>query len=414
MKRIQLFVLLYIIFLGFEISAAMDFGAQTGFNFDWWDDNEHNRARQFLVPITLEARYKDFSVKLLTGETYTQVNPTGSPSRSLTHVLDTKVNFSYEIFDKLPLDVLIGLDFNLPTGKTNLRAKDMVLLMDPDLITINKFGEGFNINPTVSFAKEWRKWVLGMGIGYIWRGKYDFGYIYQGASLSTQMKDYDPGNIFNLTAEVRYDFSPHWNTRLFGNYVWYEKDKWIQVDNDVWGGTTKTKNSFQDGKLWLSGLGFQYKQKKWDADLTAKGIFRDKNKYEYRENWYYITNGGWDAYLTDRPFLNTERKNSHGDEWVADLSLRYFLNDKTTIKSCLQGRYITKNNYPSFSPSYVGCREKFSIGLGLTRILCPHLEGELYVKGFHMEDEINRGYPEYRNEINYRGFSSRILLTGRF
>ena len=39
-------------------------------------------------------------------------------------------------------------------------------------------------------AKEWDRWVVGLGVGYVWRGEYDF---------ATNIRDYDPGDIFTAT-----------------------------------------------------------------------------------------------------------------------------------------------------------------------------------------------------------------------
>jgi hypothetical protein len=109
----------------------------------------------------------------------------------------------------------------------------------------------------------------------------------------------------------------------------------------------------------------------------------------------------------------TEARNSHGDEWIADLSVRYFLDEKTIIKSFLQGLYVTKNDYPSTSTRFVGRREKGSLGFGVSRILLPYLDGELFVKGFLMHDG-ERFLPEFLSERNYRGYSAGFYLTGRF
>jgi len=176
MKRLIsiLFLFTLVFYSGICAAADVDIKTQMGFNYDWWDDSKDNKARQFFIPMSLEARYRDLSFRVLTAEAYTHIDPVGSPSRSLTHLLDTKVNLSYEILGKLPVDILIGLDFNLPAGKSNLKERDQVLLMDPDLVTITNFGEGFNVNPTVSIAKEWGNWVVGVGFGYVWRGEYDF------------------------------------------------------------------------------------------------------------------------------------------------------------------------------------------------------------------------------------------------
>jgi hypothetical protein len=397
--------------------------AQSGFIFDWWKDTEDNRGRQFYMPIKVEARHKDISLSLLTAYGYTHFDGISQPSffffnpsikedRSFTHFLDTKLNISYEIVGKLPVDILLGLDFNLPTGKTDLKAKDLTAIMDPDLISINNFGEGFNINPTLSLAKELGNWVLGVSVGYLWRGKYDFGFIEETPFFSRRIKDYDPGNIFNSNAEVRYYFSPGWQGRLFGNYTRYGKDEWKQWD--IFPFFTDTREiHHQEGKLYSLGLGLHHNQKKWDVDLAFRGIFREKSKFP--ETQFFILGGGTG--------LSTEPKNSHGKEWVGDFVLRYFLDDMTTLRTHFQLLWIQKNDYSShpdiFSSSvnrFVGRREKYGLGFGATRKFGKHFEAELFAKGFLMHDEeaFFPEFPFFRSERNYKGFSVGGQLAYRF
>ncbi len=411
MKRLIsiLFLFTLIFYSGICAAADLDINTQIGFNYDWWDDNKNNKGRQFFIPMSLEARYRDLSVRLLTAEAYTHIDPVGSPSRSLTHLLDTKLNFSYEILGKLPVDILIGLDFNLPTGKTDLKERDRLLLMDPDIVSITNFGEGFNINPTLSVAKEWGNWVVGIGVGYIWRGEYDlrnkiFEWTHDmGPSVGSESfytKEFNPGDIFNATFEVRYDFTPNWNSRFFGGYTWFGKDR---VDSFKF---------YQEGEVLLLGLGFYYKQKKWDAAFTIQSLFRDKSKFKEEVTPAYMSPSELYERWQSQP-LSKEEKNSHGDEWTGNLSLRYFLSDKTIIKSFIQGLLITKNDYPSNSSRFIGQREKISLGLGLQRKLFTYFEGELYARGFLMHAE-ERFFPEFLSERNYRGFSAGFQLTGRF
>jgi len=408
MKRIFLLASLLVFFLQAGSGSAMEIKVLTGLYFDWWKDDVNRRGQQFNIPISVEGRYKDFSLRVLTAETYTGLDPRRSSNRSLTHLLDTKVNLSYEIFEKLPVDVLIGLDFNLPTGKSNLKLKDRGLIMDPDLVSIIKFGEGFNVNPNLNIAKEWGKLTAGVGLGYVWRGEYnlttqflEINDEFNGRIVKYYSRDYDPGEIFNLNAELRYDFSSGLQGRLFGQYVWYGKDQ------------LKKKDFYQEGDLWLIGMGFQYSQKKWDMGVALRSLFRNKSrvKQDLGDVWGY-PESEWYIRGLNQP-IRTEAKNSHGDEWIADLSLRYFLDEKTTIKSFLQGLYITKNDYPSTSSRFVGRREKGSLGFGVSRILLPYLEGELFVKGFLMHDE-ERFLPEFLSERNYRGYSAGFYLTGKF
>ena len=408
MKTLVSILFLFALFCS-QMSLAIDMTAQSGFNYDWWKDNKDNKGSQFYIPINLEARYRDLSVRLLTGEAYTYVNMAGSSSRSLTHLLDTKLNLSYEILEKLPVDVLIGLDFNLPTGKTNFKGTQSNLIMDPDLVSITKFGEGFNVNPTVNLAKAFGNLVAGIGIGYLWRGEYDTNAIVFERSIlfgSTDTfftKRYDPGNILNATFELGYDFTPQWHYRLFGSYTWFGKDK---IDNHEF---------YQEGQTFILGLGLSYNEKKWNAGLTVRGIFRDKS--EFKKNLtvdIFSTEASSALYQQwlSQP-LSTEERNSHGDEWIADLSLKYLLDNKTTLRSFIQGLLITNNNYPSNSSFFVGRREKLSLGLGLKRNLLPYLEGEVYGKGFLMHDE-DRFFPEFLSERNYGGYSVGFLLTGKF
>lgn len=419
MKKALLVLIIFTALCWEKIGYPVDFRVTSGLNFDWWQDTKDNRARQFYIPLSLEAQYKDFSLNFLIGYAYTHKDPDTGPTRSFQHILDSKLNLSYEIIDKLPIDILVGLDFNLPTGKTDLKLKELELLMDPYLVSVSHFGEGFNVNPTLSLAKEWGKWIFGVGGGYLWRGKYDYGTVWESPSSTIKIKDYSPGDIFSLTGEIRYEFSPNFSGRLFGNYFWYEKSRWKEWYKNF--GYELHRRFLQEGELWLLGMGIHYIQKQWDCGITVKGIFREKNQYDYKEIWNRF-DSTWYIYLEHTPSLTKERKNSHGDEWVGDLSIKYFLDDRTTLKSFFQALFITKNDYPSFSPHYQGRREKYSLGFGLNRIFTPHFEAEVYVRGFVMHDgerkyPLSYFYPESARNISerhYKGFSGGITLTGRF
>ncbi len=371
---IVLAVIISALFFPIETISAANIQLKTGFHYDWWDDTKDDKASQTYVPVRIEWQHQDFSLSVLTGYADTHIEQPGIRRRSLSDILDTKVNFSYEISGKMPVDVFIGLDFNLPTGKTNLKQEDLVLIMDPDLISINNFGEGFNINPTLSMAKEWKNWVVGIGIGYVWRGEYDY---------SENIKDYNPGDIFNTNAELRYYFYD-WNARLFGGYVRHNTDK------------IKDADSHREGDYYSLGFGLNYTPQKWDVAIILQSIFRNKSKFQEAA-------GG----------LFTEANKSYGDEWVGDISLKHFLDDKTAIKSFIQGLFITKNDYPSDSPFFVGRREKFSLGLGTTRTFSPHIEGELNIKGFVMHDA-EAQFPLPKSARSYRGISTVVHLVSRF
>ncbi|MBE0617733.1 MAG: hypothetical protein IH608_07390, partial [Proteobacteria bacterium] len=188
-------------------AGAAEVTAQSGFEYNAWWNAGNERASQFFVPVSAECRTGDFSAGLLTAYTYTHRSGGSGDSASLTTLVDTKVTTSYAILDRMPFDVLLGLDFNLPTGKSDLDREDLALVMDPDLVPITEFGEGFNINPVLSVARSWGPVAAGLGAGYLWRGEYDLG-------ADAPGDEYDPGGVLTLSAETRWAFAPTWETRL--------------------------------------------------------------------------------------------------------------------------------------------------------------------------------------------------------
>lgn len=355
------------------IGCAADIQIQTGTNFDWWESNKEDRGYQIYVPVQIKTEYKDFSFLMLTAFTRTYSDLTGIEDHSLSCLIDTKANFSYEISNKFPVDILFGVDFNIPTGRTDLDDEDLMLFMNPDLVSITSLGEGFNINPTLTLAKEWENWAAGIGLGYLWRGEYDF---------SKETGDYNPGNLFNFTGEVAYTFLPDWQARVFGEYVYFEKDEVRNVD------------FYQEGEFFLIGLGVNHYRTKWDASFVVKGIFRGKSEFH-------------EGALTH--YFRTEDKNSHGDEWSANLSCNYYLNKKTTLKSLIQFFRVDENDYSSDFPLYIGEKHMASLAFGITRIFSPHLEGELNLTGRILEDDQNWYYYDDRT---YKGFSIGVKLKG--
>lgn len=380
-KRLEKNLALALIALVVGAWAAPSFGAeaaaQAGFEYDYWKDTRGNKGSQGFIPIRVDARFDALGVGVLTGAARTTFEPGGGPSESLTAFLDTKIVTSYEILGSLPVDILLGLDLNLPTGKTDLSAAEAVLVEDPELVTITSLGEGFNANPTVLVAKEFGPYVAGLGVGYDWRGKYDF-------SGQLGLNDFDPGDIWTVSATLRRDFSQTAHVRLFGNASWFARDK-------VAGAAVHKEGSF-----YMAGVEGGRRFGRLAAMLKVRAIFRQKSEF-----------------LTTLGALAAESRNSHGDEFRADVSADYALAGGTVLKSSLQGLWITSNGYSSDSPFFVGARKKAALGVGASRRLAASLEGEISLKGFLMKEEA-AAFPLPRAERTDRGISGVLKLTSRF
>jgi hypothetical protein len=351
---------------------AADTTFRTGLNYDWWQSDEDDSGMQFYIPIEAGADYNDLSFQVLGTYAYTTVNPSGGSRESLSDFTDTKLIFSYEILNRFAFDMLFGLGFNLPTGHTDLKEKELVLIVPSDLISITTFGEGFNINPTLIISREWEYWVAGIGLGYTWRGEYDYSF---------EVEDYDPGDIISVTAEIGHDLSPNWYGKLFGEYLSYEKD---EVDG---------REFYQEGNVLLIGLGAEYTRSDWELAFTLLSIFRDKSKF------------------LDGTRILTEERNSHGDEWIADIAYRYFLDDETKLNANLALLWIDENEYSSTSPYYIGKRQKITLGCSVDKTLRQDIEGSVKLKGFYMDDEMNWYHPQ---DLKYTGLSLGVSIISHF
>ena len=368
-RRIMVVCILVTCFCGPCLALETQF--ETGFLTAWWNNDNHDKGLQVAIPLQVGLTYDVFKAQLLNAYVHTTVDPANSEKATLNHILDTKLNFSYEMTGRIPLDLLVGCGFNLPTGYTDLSNRQLVLVsLPPDLMPINTFGEGLNVNPYLAFSKEWTRTTVGFGLGYLWRGKYDY---------SENIQDYDPGDVLTGTAEIDYDFTVALQGKLFGEYANYGKDT---VANDDY---------YQDGALKLIGIGLTYALPAWEIAARLHGIFRDKGKY-----------------YTDTATPIEEKKNL-GNEWEGSVNYRCFLNRSTTLTSTLDYLTIAANDYSEDSPYYAGKREKITLAGGIERTFTKNTKGALNLNLFTMKDEKNWYHPD--EDYRYKGFSISGMVT---
>ena len=354
-------------------AASAELNIQTGMNFNWWDSDKEDGGNQLYIPVTIGGDYDDFSFSLLTSFAYTESDAFGGRSRSLSSVVDTKLNFSYALVDRFPADVIFGFDFNLPTGRTKLDRNELALLLDPDLVEISQFGEGLNINPTVALAKVRDTWAAGIGVGYLLRGEYDY---------SEAVLDYKPGDILSITGEVVGLFSPEWKGRLYGEFARYGKDKVQDLDY------------YEESDFKLIGMEIGYYRDKWDTSFSAESIFRGKSGFQ-----------------EEGVGLLTEERSSYGDEYILSLSGRYLWNDKTTVRSQLAYMQVNENDYAQGSPFYIGDRYKVSLLMSMFKKFGPSFSGEFTFSGYILD--IGRNW--YHNEgRTYKGLMAAVMLKKQF
>ncbi|MBI5556819.1 MAG: hypothetical protein HY885_04215 [Deltaproteobacteria bacterium] len=371
MKRWLSLLILFLLCLEGGAVCASEITFQSGYHYDWWKNDDSESGNQQFVPVQIDGVGDDFSVRLLTAFASTKSDLDDVGDSRLSSLVDTKVNLSYGVVDKLPVNLLFGLDVNLPTGEADLDAKDVLIVTDPDLVSIAQHGEGFNVNPTISMTKEWANYGAGLAAGFLWRGEYDY---------SIDFQNYDPGEIAYLTGDVRYYFSDTDLVRLYGDYGTFSKDK---LDDD---------DFYREADFFLVGAEGRRLMGDWETRLNVKGVFRGKS--EFREE---VSN------------LKKESKEGYGDEYVADLLFSYNYSEKVRISPFLQLLYVDDNKYDSQSALYIGERKKYSIGCSLKRVLTDNLNLQLMVSLFDMEDE--QGWLA-TDDVDYRGHSFMLQFVG--
>lgn len=412
-------LMLALVAWGGAVTEGAEVTFKTGFHYDWWTRDGGSWGQQIVVPYSTECEWEDFSLKILGGYAYTSTRVkfsgrdflerfTGGRADPVTSavsaVVDTKANVSYDFGERLPFGLLVGLDFNIPTGETKFRdRRDRFLVLDPDLISVTTLGEGLNVNPTMIVTKEWNDhWVTGFGFGYAWRGDYD-RFLFReilgpGILLNPTLNEISPGDVVSVTPEVRYYFNDAWHARVYFNYSHFGAQK---VDG---------QDAYQPGDYYLTGIGLNYEKAKWTSHLNMTAIFRG-NPEVFRRNAFFL--GGGDALANVNPF-------AEGDELVFDVGAGYTMDDLTTLKSQLMFRYVYDNDPPEAvtqPQSFISDRKLVSLQLGLVRKLIPHLEAELSLKGLYMGDEetLRRaGRDRFEDHKDYAGFSTGLMLTGTF
>jgi hypothetical protein len=366
MKRTVAMILSVLPLLWCTGAHAAGLSVESGVQHEYWEDTRDSSGSQTLLPLRIEWSTENATIGLLTGGVHAAVDIPGDGDRSLTHTLDTKLNFSYVVQGKLPVDLLIGMDLNLPTGKTNLSSSELGLIQDPEIATITTFGEGVNLNPTLSFAKEWGPWSAGAGVGYNVRRTYD-------VSTEAGLTDYDPGDILSLNAQVQREFSRGYVGRIFGKFSRFGKDRLRGAD------------IFREGDYRMAGVGISRAGAAWEADVNLRGSFRGKT-----EN---LSGGA----------LVTEPERSRGDEWSAEASVRHALRKDVSLSGSVRGLIVSKNGYSEAS-RHNGSKEKIALSVGCDRRFASGMAAGVSLKGFLMTEEA-QAVPQTREERTSRGIA---------
>ena len=239
-------------------------------NFAPPDDNTGaGRGSEIYVPFAMQLSGKpadslrlDFIAR---GGWVKAVQSTPGRSGEVQTVTDTAVSATASYLGMQGMQPFVSLNMNLPTGKSALFGTAANARMDPDLVDISTFGEGFNVGPTAGFNFPITGSLLvTTSIGYTWRGKFE-----QESNFDPfdpfLTSTVNPGDNLTPTVAVNYQTGPL-SVGLTGSLTW---ERPTSVDD---------LQTFKPGKRYLLALQSSYAWPQQLGVTTLSASFARSNR----------------------------------------------------------------------------------------------------------------------------------------
>jgi hypothetical protein len=358
-------------------AAADQWTVRSGLHLDAWSADSSSgqgSGHQVLVPLGIfyDTPLWGLSARGSAGTSKHDLD--GAPSASMTGFTDTTVAGYYRLRVS-GTEIRFGLDMDLPSGVSSLKTRDLPAVQDEDLVALQRFGEGFDISPTVIVYRSFGDWGLGGGIGYLWTGEYD-------PTEDISGDDFDPGD--ELTVNVLGD--------VFIGDVWrfIGRVSYTTFGTDERGGF----ETFREGDEIDIGASLEWRPEPWWALLSVRDIYRFKAER-----------------LNAAGQLTEEPQNSRGNEIRGAVTVGYIIDDAWTVRGTVDVRYVAANDYATSAPLYDGGRFKIAVGPGFAWTPSRTFGLDASVRWFYLDAERSPIFPRGAEII---GVHADLRVTYRF
>ncbi|HXX25319.1 MAG TPA: hypothetical protein VEJ40_01535 [Pseudolabrys sp.] len=167
----------------------------------------------------------DFALAMLVrgGWVYAKQS-SGNLSGEVAASTDTQSSATLTYYGWNGIQPFVSLATNLPTGRSSLPGAAANARMDPDLVDIATFGEGFNIGPVVGFNLPITPTLVAtFSAGYTWRGPFDRENTLDATDPNVQSPaSINPGNVLALSSALAYKVG-NWVISLNGSVAYETK-----------------------------------------------------------------------------------------------------------------------------------------------------------------------------------------------
>ena len=281
---------------------------------------------------------RDFNVELVARGGYVWARQSSGPlSGEVSTVTDTTTSAAVTYLGWQAIQPFASVVTNLPTGRSALYGSAANARMDPDLVDIANFGEGFNIGPSVGVnIAVTGSLLLTVSAGYTWRGPFDRENGLDATDPNIQSPArINPGDVFTVTAGASYK-SGMWVATLNGSVS-------TETATDENG-----ENLYKTGTRYLANAGLTYT---WpDTGVTsfsASASHTDRNK----------------VLFTGTPVLIGEIMNTNSNLYRVGLQHLFpVVQDKLYIGPLGSYLFRDHNGYEPTTLQFVPEKERWSTG----------------------------------------------------
>lgn len=278
----------------------------------------------------------DFKLEILArgGWVWARQN-TGGLSGEVATTTDTVGSATLTYLGFNGLQPFASVNVNIPTGRAALPGASANARMDPDLVEISSYGEGFNIGPTLGINLPITpSLVATASVGYTWRDPFNRENSISAIDPFTPTASrVDPGEVFTVTGSLAYR-EGSWAVSISGTTSW----------------ETSTEQNFrtlyQPGVRYFGAASLAYN---WDrlgvTTLSVSAAHANKNK----------------VLFVDAPALITEAFNTNSNVYRVGLQ-HLFPVGQLYVGPLGSFLYRDQNGYDAITYQFVPEKVRWSAG----------------------------------------------------
>ena len=242
----------------------------------------------------------------------------------------------------------VSMNVNAPTGKSTLTGSQANARMDPDLVEIGSFGEGWNLGPTAGLSISLTDSLMLTGsVGYTWRGKFDrersSAEIDPTIQTATSL---NPGDTLTGTLTLGYQ-DPEWTWSATGT-----------ISEE----TTTTENGVDLYKAGRRYLASATVARNWPGrwgQTTVNGSYAHSNRNE--------------VLFLGASILVTEPLNTNSDLYRVGVQHLFLIDDTLALGPVASYLHRNNNSYNAETLQFVPAKERWAVGGIARKALAPNV-----------------------------------------